>query len=80
MFAYITIMFAYFANLTNKWFTTTTSNLGVDYHGGVTDLCYADDVAIFASMLDMITYALSAMNTRAITQLSDRKSTGSTRR
>ena len=41
-------------------------NLGVDYHGIVTDLCYADDVVIFASMLDIVTQALSAMNTQAI--------------
>ena len=41
-------------------------NLGVDYHGVVTDLCYADDVVIFASMLDIITHALNAMNTQAI--------------
>ena len=40
-------------------------NLNVDYHGVVTDLCYADDV-IFASRLDIITHALSMMNTHAI--------------
>ena len=41
-------------------------NLGVDYHGAVTDLCYADDVVIFASMFDVIIHALNAMNTQAI--------------
>ena len=42
-----------------------TPDLGVSYHGIIKDLCYADDVVIFAEMTDVIIHALRTMNTEA---------------
>ena len=44
----------------------TVPSLGANYHGAVTDICYADDVVIFAGMMDILANALNAMNTHAV--------------
>ena len=40
-------------------------DFGVYYHTRVTDLCYADDVVVFAELTDTIADALSALNEEA---------------
>ena len=48
----------------DRWLTGTTnrcSNLGVDFHSHFVDLCYADDVVLFASLIDTLADALTVM-------------------
>lgn len=40
-------------------------NLGVDFHSTFTDLCYADDVVILSSILDILTESLSILGEEA---------------
>ena len=44
---------------------TLCPHLGVDYHHRFTDLCYADDAVIFATLLDTISDALSILGEAA---------------
>jgi hypothetical protein len=49
----------------DRWMYGTLSrcdNLGIDFHTRFIDLCYADDVVIFASMIDTLAEALVIMN------------------
>ena len=43
----------------------TVPNLGVTGDATLTDLCYADDIVIFASLIDIITNTVDVMSTRA---------------
>ena len=38
-----------------------TPNTGANYHSRITDLCYADDVVVFAEFTDAISDALTAL-------------------
>ena len=40
-------------------------DIGVSYHTHFTDLCYADDVALLAYLLDTLADALEALNLEA---------------
>ena len=44
---------------------TRCPRLGVDYHHHITDLCYADDVVIFASLINTLTDALAIFGEEA---------------
>ena len=52
----------------DRWLAVTTdrcSSLGVDFHSRFVDLCYADDVVLFASLIDTLADALAVMNEEA---------------
>ena len=40
-------------------------DLGVSLHQQVTDICYADDVVIFAELIDTISHALEVLSEKA---------------
>ena len=44
---------------------TRAPNTGVNYHSRITDLCYADDVVVFAEITDTIADALTALHEEA---------------
>ena len=48
-----------------------TPELGVSYHSTFKDLCYADDVVIFAELTDVIVRALRTMHTGVTVRVSN---------